>query len=67
MSYQVMGVVLSSLLVMTGCASSTTAGTISPDRKQLMIYSNSELQRMADTYYRELSKKMACTRQAILD
>ncbi len=47
MSYQVMGVVLLSQLVMTGCASSTTAGTISPDRKQLMIYSNSELQLMA--------------------
>lgn len=45
--FQVMDVVLSSLLMMTDCASSTTAGTISPDRKQLMVYSNSELQRMA--------------------
>ena len=65
MSYQVMGVVLSSLLVMTGCASSTTAGTISPDRKQLMIYSNSELQRMADTYYRETLAKART--QGVLD
>ncbi|WP_369803851.1 M48 family metallopeptidase [Moraxella sp. RCAD0137] len=65
MSHQVMGVVLSSLLVITGCASSTTAGTISPDRKQLMIYSNSELQRMADTYYRETLAKART--QGVLD
>ena len=46
--------VLSSSVLLSACVSTTTAGTISTDRKQLLIYSNSEIQRMADTYYREM-------------
>ncbi|OOR85479.1 M48 family metallopeptidase [Moraxella canis] len=36
-----------------GCVSTTTGTDINPERKQLLIYSNAEMQRMADNYYRQ--------------
>lgn len=47
-------VILATATLITGCASTTNQSTISPDRKQILLFSNSEMQRMADTYYREM-------------
>lgn len=36
-----------------GCVSTTAGTDINPERKQLLIYSNAEMQRVADSYYRQ--------------
>lgn len=44
---------LATTTAISGCVSTTTAGTISPERKQLLIVSSGEILRLSSEYYRE--------------
>lgn len=50
-------ILLSSTVAISGCVSTTKGGVISPERKQLVLLSTGEVQRMSDEYYRQLIRE----------